>query len=162
MIEPTAERPTAHRALRLVALMEAAKGAIVFGAGFGLLSLLHRDVRHIAESLVTRLHIDPENHFAGIFLSAAERVTDARLWAFAALALVYSALRWTEAWGLWFHRRWAEWLGVVGGAIYLPIEVYELWHRPSPVKLATLTLNLAVVVYLMRTLRQGRRIGNRA
>jgi uncharacterized membrane protein (DUF2068 family) len=136
--------------------MEAVKGLIVFGAGFGLLALLHRDVRHVAESLVTRLHIAPENHFAGIFLNAAAQVTDARLWGLAALALVYSALRWTEAWGLWFHRRWAEWLGVVGGAIYLPIEVYELWEKPSPIRLATLALNLAVVAYLGWTLRQGR------
>jgi uncharacterized membrane protein (DUF2068 family) len=136
--------------------MEAVKGLIVFGAGFGLLALLHRDVRHVAESLVTRLHIAPENHFAGIFLNAAAQVTDARRWALAALALVYSALRWTEAWGLWFHRRWAEWLGVVGGAIYLPIEVYELWEKPSPIRLVTLALNLAVVAYLGWTLRQGR------
>ena len=152
---PTHTR-AAHRTLKLVAVMEAVKGLIVFGAGFGLLTLLHRDVRHVAESLVTRLHIAPENHFAGIFLDAAAHLTDARLWAFAALAFVYSALRWTEAWGLWLHRRWAEWLGVVGGAIYLPIEVYELWEKPSPIKLATLTLNVAVVAYLVWMLRQGR------
>ena len=145
-----------RRALRLVALMEAVKGIIVFGAGFGLLALLHRDVRHVAESLVTRLHIDPENHFAGIFLNAAAHLTDARLWGFAALALAYSALRWTEAWGLWFQRRWAEWLGAIGGAIYLPVELYELWHKPSPIKLATLTLNLAVVAYLAWNLQQRR------
>jgi uncharacterized membrane protein (DUF2068 family) len=153
---PTPKNNPSHRALRVVALMEAVKGGIVFGAGFGLLALLHRDVRHLAESLVTRLHIDPENHFAGIFLNAAAHVTDARLWGFAALALAYSALRWAEAWGLWFHRRWAEWLGAIGGAIYLPVEVYELWHKPSPIKLATLTLNLLVVAYLVRTLRQDR------
>ena len=144
-----------HRTLRLVSLMEAVKGFIVFGAGFGMLALLHRDVRHIAESLVTRLHIDPENHFAGIFLNAASRVTDARLWGLAALAVAYSALRWTEAWGLWFNRRWAEWLGAASGAVYVPIEVYELWHKPGAIKAATLALNVAVVAYLIRMLRQG-------
>lgn len=145
-----------RRTLKLVALMEAAKGGIVFGAGFGLLALLHRDVRRIAESLVTRLHIDPENHFAGIFLNAAARVTDARLWGLAGLALAYTALRWAEAWGLWFDRRWAEWLGVVSGAVYLPIEVYELWEKPGPVKAGTFALNLALVAYLVWTLRQRR------
>jgi len=150
------ESSSPHRTLQLVALMEAVKGVIVFGAGFGVLTLLHRDVRHIAESLVTRLHIDPENHFAGIFLNAAAHVTDARLWGLAALAVAYSALRWTEAWGLWFHRRWAEWLGAVSGAIYVPIEVYELWEKPGAIKAATLALNVAVVAYLVWTLRQGR------
>lgn len=147
---------TSERALKVVALMEAVKGGIVFGAGFGLLALLHRDVRHIAESLVTRLHIAPERHFAGIFLSAAAQVTDARLWGFAGLAIAYSALRWTEAWGLWFGRRWGEWLGAVGGAIYLPVELYELWHKPGAIKLATLSLNLAVVAYLAWALRRCR------
>jgi len=50
--------------------------------------------------------------------------------------------------GLWRERRWGLWLGAVGGAIYVPVEVYELWHRPSPIKAATLALNVAVVAYL--------------
>ena len=144
-------------ALRAVAVMEAVKGLIVFGAGFGLLALLHHDVRQIAEALVTRLHVDPEQHYAGVFLDAAARLTDMRLWGLAALALVYSALRGVEAWGLWFGRRWASWLGAAGGAIYVPVEVYELWHKPGPLKAATLALNLAVVAYLVWTLRRRRR-----
>jgi len=142
--------------MQLVAVMEAIKGFIVLGAGFGLLTLLHRDVAHIAVSLVTRLHIDPEQHYAGVFLDAAEHITDARLWGLAALALLYSALRLAEGYGLWFERHWGKWLGVLSGGFYVPIEVYELWHKPSWIKAATLTLNVAVVVYLVWTLQRGR------
>jgi uncharacterized membrane protein (DUF2068 family) len=145
-----------HRTLRLVASMEAIKGVIVFGAGFGLLSLLHHDVRHLAESLVTQLHIDPERHFAGVFLNAASKVTDARLWGFAALALAYSAIRFAEGYGLWFNHRWAAWLGAMSGAIYVPVEAYELWHKPGALKVATLVLNIGVVAYLVWTLRRSR------
>ena len=147
---------SSRRALQAVALMEAVKGFIVLGAGFGLLTLLHRDVAHVAISLVTRLHIDPERHYAGVFLDAAEHVTDMHLWIGAGLALLYSAIRLAEGYGLWFGRRWAEWLGVVSGGIYVPVEVYELLHKPSWVKAATLTLNVAVVLYLVWTLRRGR------
>ena len=146
--------PNRH-AMQAVALMEAVKGFIVLGAGFGMLTLLHRDVAHVAVSLVTRLHIDPEQHYAGVFLEAAEHVTNTKLWIGAALALLYSAIRLSEGYGLWFERRWAEWLGVVSGGIYVPIEVYELWHKPSWIKAATLTLNVAVVLYLVWTLRRG-------
>ena len=146
---------SSRRAMQAVALMEAFKGFIVLGAGFGMLTLLHRDVAHIAVSLVTRLHIDPEQHYAGIFLEAAKHVTDARLWAGAGLALLYSTIRLSEGYGLWFERRWAEWLGVVSGGFYLPIEVYELFHKPSWIKAATLTLNVAVVLYLVWMLRRG-------
>ena len=113
-------------------------------------------MRHVAESLVTRLHIDPERHFAGVFLNAASKVTDAKLWDLAALALVYSVIRFAEGYGLWFNRRWAAWLGAASGAIYVPVEVYELWHKPGALKVATLVLNLAVVAYLVWTLQRSR------
>jgi len=145
--------------MRAVALLEAIKGAIVVGAGFGLLTLLHHDVRHLAIALVTRLHIDPERHDTGVFLNAAAQLTDARLWGLAALALLYSALRFAEAYGLWRARRWGVWLGAAGGAIYIPVELYELWHKPGLLKLATLTLNVAVVVYLIWNLYRQRAPG---
>ncbi len=144
------------RLMRVIALMEALKGAIVFGAGFGLLALLHRDVRRVAEALVTRLHIDPQAHYTGVFVNAAGRATSATLWAGAALALAYSGLRAAEAYGLWHERRWASWLGAAGGAIYIPVEVYELWHKPGPIKAGTLLLNIGVVVYLVWSLRRRR------
>ena len=147
--------PNSLSGLRIVALFEAVKGAIVFGAGFGLLTLLHRDVRHVAESLVTRLHIDPERRYAGLFLDAAARVTDARLWMLAALAVLYSAIRVAEAYGLWRERRWAAWLGAASGAIYVPIEIYELLQKPTWIKAATLCLNVGVVIYLLWTLRRS-------
>ena len=137
-----------------VALLAAVKSLIVFGAGFGALALLHHDIRHAATSLVTHLHLDPEAHYAGFFIAAAARLNDARLWALAGLALAYSTLRAAEAWGLWFERRWGAWLGAAGGGVYVPVEVYELWHRPGWIKLAMLLVNVAVVVYLIRSLRR--------
>ena len=142
------------RLMQAVAAMEALKGLLVFGAGFGLLALLHRDVRHVAVALVTRLHLDPNAHYTGIFIDLAAGLTDTRLWALAALALLYSSVRLAEAYGLWFERRWAAWLGAGSGAIYLPIELYELAHRPGGVKAATLLLNLGVVAYLIRSLQR--------
>ena len=144
--------------MQAVALMEAFKGFIVLGAGFGMLTLLHHDVAHIAVSLVTRLHIDPEQHYAGIFLEAAKHVTDARLWAGAGLALLYSTIRLSEGYGLWFERRWAEWLGVVSGGFYVPIEVYELFHRANWIKFVALGINIAVVAYMVWLLTETQRL----
>jgi len=138
----------------LVALLEALKGVIVLCAGFGVLSLLHRDLERIAVALVTRLHIDPYAHYAGIFIEAAAHTTDARLLGVAALALVYSVLRLCEAYGLWFDHRWGLWFGVASGAIYVPVELYELWHRPGLIKVGALVVNLAVIAYLVLRLRR--------
>ena len=149
--------PRSSRLMRAVAVTEAVKGMVIFSAGFGLLALLHRDVRHLATSLVTHLHLDQDRHYVGVFVELAGSLTDARLWLLAALALLYSSVRTAEAYGLWFERRWAAWLGAGSGALYLPIEVYELWHRPGAVKVATLLLNIGLVTYLVGSLRRRQR-----
>lgn len=143
------------RALRAVAVLEAFKGVLVFAAGFGLLSLLHRDVQELAMELVTRLHIDPDRHYPGLFIDAASRMTNARLWLFAVMAAAYSLLRWFEAYGLWTNKRWAAWLGVASGAIYVPPEVLELVHQPDAAKWMILLVNLLLVAYLAWTLVTG-------
>ncbi len=61
----------------------------------------------------------------------------------------FAALEAAEAVGLWFQRRWAEYLTFVATTILLPLEVYELTARVSWFKLAALVVNLAIVIYLL-------------
>src|SRR4051794_1320882 len=67
----------------------------------------------------------------------------------AAGVLAYGALEGVEAVGLWFQKRWAEYLTFVATSAFLPLEVYELVHRLSPFKIVALIVNLAVVAYLL-------------
>jgi uncharacterized membrane protein (DUF2068 family) len=142
-------RPGHHHAgLRLVALLEAAKGAVVIMAGLGFLALLHRDVQAVAEEIVRHIHLNPASHYPHIFLDAAAKVTDARLWMMALTATVYAMVRFVEAYGLWREQVWAEWFGILSGGIYLPVEVYELTVHISVVKVSILFVNLLVVGWL--------------
>jgi uncharacterized membrane protein (DUF2068 family) len=61
----------------------------------------------------------------------------------------YAAVEGLEAVGLWFQRRWAEYLTFLVTASLLPLEVYELSHRVTVFKLITFVINVAVVVYLL-------------
>lgn len=144
------------RALRAVASVEFIKGLVVLLAGFGILSLVHRDAWDVAESFLEWLHISPETRYAQVFLNLADQVTDAKLWAVALLALAYSSLRFAEAYGLWRERAWAEWLALISGAIYLPFEIYELARRPDWLRLVILLVNLAVVLYMAFLRAQAR------
>jgi len=117
-------------------------------AGFGVLSLVHRDAWDVAERFLEWLRISPDGHYAQVFLNLADQVTDGKVWAVAIGALAYSSLRFVEAYGLWGERPWAEWLALVSGAIYLPFEIYELARRPDFVRLAVFLINLAVVFYM--------------
>ncbi len=70
--------------------------------------------------------------------------------------LVYATVRFAEAYGLWFGRRWAEWLAALSGGIYVPVEIYELTRGVSWIKVAALLLNAAIVVYLCGVLWRTR------
>lgn len=134
--------------IRTVALFEAAKGAVVIVVGLGLLALIHHDIQRVAEEVVRHLHFNPAKHFPRIFSDAAAKVTDFRLWAMALAAMVYSLVRFVEAYGLWRQQVWAEWFGILSGSIYLPVEVYELTISISVVKVIIFLINLLIVGWL--------------
>jgi uncharacterized membrane protein (DUF2068 family) len=61
----------------------------------------------------------------------------------------YAFLEGVEAAGLWRGRRWAEYLTFVSTALLVPLEFYEIGHKPTALKAITLAINLAIVVYLI-------------
>lgn len=61
----------------------------------------------------------------------------------------YAVLEGTEAVGLWRGRRWAEYLTLVATTLLLLPELYELTTKISVLKILTLVVNAAVVVYLL-------------
>lgn len=61
----------------------------------------------------------------------------------------YALLEGAEALGLWWQQRWAEYLTFIATALLLPLEIYELSHTLSPLKIITFVINLAVVIYLL-------------
>jgi len=65
----------------------------------------------------------------------------------------YAALEGVEAVGLWFQRRWAEYLTFIATTALLPLEIFELTRTVSPLKVIALIVNVAVVVYLLRAKR---------
>jgi uncharacterized membrane protein (DUF2068 family) len=140
--------PPAPTGLRTVAALEAAKGILVMLAGLGLLSLLHHDVQSLAESVVRHLHLNPAREYPRVFIEAASRLTDARLWLLASGAFAYAVVRGVEAYGLWRARGWAEWFAIVSGAIYLPLEIYELVHHATALKAVLLLANAGIVGYV--------------
>lgn len=137
-------------------MFEAAKGLLVLMVGFGLLSVVHQDVEQLAEELVGHFHLNPASRYPRIFLDVTSHLSDFRMWLLATFAFCYASLRLAEAYGLWRGRRWAEWLAVASGTIYVPIEFYELFTGLSWIKIATLTANIAIIAYLSRVLWRSR------
>jgi uncharacterized membrane protein (DUF2068 family) len=61
----------------------------------------------------------------------------------------YALLEGAEAVGLWYQKRWAEYLTFIATTALLPLEVYELTNRVSPFKVIALIVNIAIVIYLL-------------
>jgi uncharacterized membrane protein (DUF2068 family) len=70
-----------------------------------------------------------------------------------AILLVYGAVEGIEAVGLWYQRRWAEYLTFLVTASLLPLEIYEILNRTTVLKVFAFVINVAVVIYLLRAKR---------
>src|SRR5262245_29742840 len=146
--------------LKTIAILEALKGIVVLLAAAGVVSLVHEHAQAVFEEIVRQFHLNPASRYPRIFLDAISSLSSTKLWLLAAGASVYSTIRFAEAYGLWHARAWGEWLGVISGSLYLPIEIYELLIGVSPVKVVLLLTNLIIVGFLGRTLYQTRqRVG---
>jgi uncharacterized membrane protein (DUF2068 family) len=154
-------KPVRHRrqrrVLRAVAAFELFKGIFVVAMGVCAIALLHKDVWLLAESLLALLHVNTDRRSAQLFLDFADSITDARLWAAVRIAFAYAVLRFTEAYGLWKGRTWAEWVALVSGCLLLPWEVRELFRGLSVLRCALLLGNLAIVFYMLYIILANRR-----
>jgi len=146
-----------RRVLKAVAAFEFFKGIFVVIMGACAIALLHKDVWLIAESLLALLHVNTDRRSAQLFLDFADSVTDARLWAAARIAFAYAALRFTEGYGLWKGRTWAEWVALISGGLLLPLEVRELFRGITLWRCALLVGNIAVVLYMLYVILANRR-----
>jgi uncharacterized membrane protein (DUF2068 family) len=125
--------------------------------GFCALALVHKDVWLYAESLLTLFHINTDRRYAQAFLDFADSVTDARLWAAARIAFAYAVLRFTEAYGLWNQRTWAEWVALVSGTLLLPLEVREVIRGLTLLRCSLLVGNIAIALYMLYIIVANRR-----
>lgn len=146
-----------RKSLDIVAAIEAAKGTIVLLAGFGLLRLLHRDLHAWSSEIVEHLHLNPARKYPHIFIDLFSSLTDQRLWLMAGMALLYSTIRFAEAYGLWKQKAWAEWLALVGGCIYLPPEAYAIYKKATFIHVSALVVNLVIVLLVAKVLLQKRK-----
>ena len=139
--------------LRLIAVFKLFKAALLIVVAISALKLIHKDVGDVAERWAEALRPDSGNRFIDAAIQKAANLTPQHIKVLGLGSMIYAALFLTEGLGLWFQKRWAEWLTVIITSSLLPIEIYEINRHATPMKFAVLAINIAIVAYLIVRIR---------
>jgi uncharacterized membrane protein (DUF2068 family) len=143
--------------LRLIAVNRALHfvGLGLLGIAILLFSANRADLRDVVLRVIADVTGESANGGAANGHGLTHRIDElfslrsSRLHLFAAIALTYALVEGLEAVGLWYAKRWAEYLTLIVTASLLPVEVYELSEHATPFKILAFILNIAVVAYLL-------------
>jgi len=154
------EKTRAHHhrfGLALIACFKLVKATLLLAVAVGLLKLIHSDVGALVEHWVTVFRGDPDNRYIHLALAKIAGLNPHQLEALSAGSFFYAALLFTEGFGLWFEKGWAEYLTIIATSSFIPLELYELARGVSVNKCLVLLINLVIVGYLVWILRSKRR-----
>jgi uncharacterized membrane protein (DUF2068 family) len=152
----TAKQPSKDRLLTLIVIFKFFSGAMLIAVALGARHLMSRGVGDFAEHLVDSFRVDPSNRFIHIALAKLQVLSAKRLKELSIGSFFYAAIVLTEGTGLALRKRWADYFTIIVTGSFLPLEIYELAHRVTPVKIAVMAINLAILWYLIRRVKTGR------
>jgi uncharacterized membrane protein (DUF2068 family) len=139
----------------LIALFKLSKAVLLTLVALGTFRLVHRDVHETLSRWAQAVHVDPEGRRANAVLAKTVNFTPKKLEELGAGELFYAALLLTEGVGLLMRKRWAEYFTIISTAVFIPLELYEIVERVSFAKVVILTINVAIVWYLVDRLRKA-------
>lgn len=143
--------------IHLISLEKTIKAIVLIVVAFKLLSLIDQDVHKWASDFVTRHGIDIGNRYVHSALEKLVGVGNGQIITWSSVAFVYSSVLLTEALGLWFQKRWAEYLTAISTGLLMPLEIYEIYERFTVVRVGILIINGFIVWYLATRLRDEKK-----
>jgi uncharacterized membrane protein (DUF2068 family) len=139
--------------IRLIAVFKFVKAGLLIALGVGVFRLVHKDLGSVIEHWCEAMRLDPGSHFVNLALEKAAHVSPEQVKKLGLGSFLYAGLFLAEGTGLWLRKRWGEWLTVIITSSLVPVEIYEIYRRPSYVKVVVLAVNVAIVVYLIYHIR---------
>jgi uncharacterized membrane protein (DUF2068 family) len=141
------------RWLVVIGLMKLLKAGFLIAFAFAALGMLHHDLTVEAYRLAGFIHVDPENRFMEMVIQKVGGYSEANLKHISEFIFGYAAIYLAEGIGLMRRKRWAEWMTTIVTASFIPIELWHFWRHPSWGKAIIITLNILILIYLIRVLK---------
>jgi uncharacterized membrane protein (DUF2068 family) len=153
--------------LRLIAIDRALHVLVLAGLVIAVLVFLHdrNNLNYDYQRIMNSLTGGRPDALTSLFgrVHHVFLIKPSHLYQVALIAVGYATLESFEMVGLWYAKRWAEYLTFVATMGFVPLEVYELSKGVSWFKIVVLIINLAVAAYLLFAKRLfGVRGGHRA
>jgi uncharacterized membrane protein (DUF2068 family) len=144
-------------ALLAIAVLKLGKSAVLVALGVAALSVARNahtlvQLRHV----MAELGFGPYNRLVNRAFSAVTGIDHRRLAVIGIATFVYAAVFLIEGVGLLLRKRWAEYLTTIITGSFVPLEVYELIHKPSVLKVVGIAVNVLIVLYLVLRLWRER------
>src|SRR5438270_8623654 len=133
-----AQRKRSFSVLLAIGLFKLFKAVLLLALAIGAHRLLHRDIQNALLDWIRKIQVDPDNHFVHKVLARLTNLDERRLQAISVGTFLYGLLFAVEGAGLLMRKRWAEYLTVISTALLLPVEVYQIYEKSSPIKIAVL------------------------
>lgn len=140
--------------LRAIAAFKISKVLLLLAAAYGVLRLREPTVIAGLYTWAASLPSGMEQEWVRRALVFVSGLSPARINALGFVTLAYAAVFTTEGVGLWMGKRWAEWLTTILTSSLIPLEIWEMVHRPGLGKAVVIAVNVFIVWYLVRQLRQ--------
>jgi uncharacterized membrane protein (DUF2068 family) len=134
--------------IRAVAVFEALKGILILATAGALFKWLHSGTQDLADEVARHFYLNPASRYPRIIIDALAHPANFDLKLLGLGAVLYSLIRFAEAYGLWHGKNWAWAFGMASAALYVPFELIGLARRASPVGFAVLGVNLLILVVL--------------
>ena len=148
------DAPRSRRIIKLIALERIVRGLLLAAGGMYLLAHLGADYGRLAERIMRAIELDPHKHFLHNIVTRLHACAQNSSGSPVRSALSYGVIEIVEGVGLWLDQLWAEYLTVIVTTLLIPFELYELAHHPTVWKAGGIAVNVLIVAYLARLLRQ--------
>lgn len=140
--------------LAAIAVFKIIKGLLLLLVGVGLLKLMHAEIATVFSLLIEALHLNADSRIIHALVLKVDALQPHSVFVAGLVSLGYAGLLLLEGVGLWLERSWAAYLTVLSTSLLLPFELYEVIEQVSMARISVLLLNLVIVLYLVRQLKQ--------